>query len=88
MESEISTPVQSAASTPGAPLFSFRYNTSVSQERPSKLDWCNCLTVKIDRCKCFPPEVWGANEPVFQRSSAISLSKKVYDDKFSLRFHK
>jgi aquaporin NIP len=53
------------------------YRNTVSHESPSKLDGCICFTVKIDRCKCFPPEVWRKAGPFFQRPSVIPLCRKV-----------
>lgn len=71
-----STPIQSASSTPGAPLFGFKYKNRVSHVKPL-FDGCNCFTVKIDRCNCVPPEVWRKAEPFLQRPSVISLCRKV-----------
>lgn len=80
MESENSTPAQSARATPGtpgAPLFSSRYKNSVPTERATKQDRCICLPITLDRCKCLPLKVWGNDEPFFQRASVILLSRKV-----------
>lgn len=80
MESENSTPIQSAPATPGtpgAPLFRFRYKSSVPNENQSKQHRCNCFPLKLNRCECLPMVAWGKDEPFFQRASVILLSRKV-----------
>lgn len=76
MDSENTTPIQSASSTPGPPTFGSKYKNRVSHEKPL-FDGRNCFTLKIDRCNCVPPEVWRKAERFFQRRSVISLCRKV-----------
>lgn len=80
MDSGNSTPVQSAPSTPstpGAPLFA-KYRSNNSSERAWYPYGCNSL--KADRCKCFPPELWRKAEPFFRRPSVILLCRKVLSE--------